>query len=103
MNNPSQDLHFYIEVVPGGGAVEAQDAGEKVIKATKAALAQVGGVIDDTAKALFDRVRKMEARPAELAIEFGVDAGGEAGIPLVTKGSLSAQFKVSLKWTFDNE
>jgi hypothetical protein len=37
--------------------------------------------------------------PNELEIEFGVEMGGEMGIPLVTKGQASANFKITLKWS----
>jgi len=37
-------------------------------------------------------------QPDEVEIEFGVELGGEMGIPLVTKGEARANFTVTLKW-----
>lgn len=37
-------------------------------------------------------------RPGEIELEFGIELGGELGIPMVTKGSAKANFKVTLKW-----
>jgi hypothetical protein len=37
-------------------------------------------------------------RPGEVEIEFGVELGGEMGIPLVSKGEAKANFKVTMKW-----
>jgi hypothetical protein len=92
------DLGFLIEVEAGDGSVEAQSGGGKVIVATKTLLKDVGAVIDESCTALIEKVRTMDSKPDELTVEFGVDARGEAGVPLVTKGSLGAQFKVSVKW-----
>lgn len=38
------------------------------------------------------------ASPSELGVEFGVELGGTAGIPLITKSEGKANFKVQLKW-----
>ena len=37
-------------------------------------------------------------RPDSFELEFGVTLAGEAGIPLVTKGSAECTFKVTAKW-----
>jgi hypothetical protein len=39
--------------------------------------------------------------PGKIEIEFGVELGGSAGIPLVTSGTAKANFKVTLTW--DNQ
>ncbi|WP_395022564.1 CU044_2847 family protein [Dongia sp.] len=36
--------------------------------------------------------------PGKIQIEFGIEVGGKAGIPLVTEGSAKANFKVTLAW-----
>ena len=38
------------------------------------------------------------SKPDEFEIEFGVKLAGEAGIPLVSKGSAECNFKVKAKW-----
>lgn len=36
--------------------------------------------------------------PAGAEVEFGIQAGGEAGVPFVAKGTIGAHFKITLKW-----
>ena len=38
------------------------------------------------------------AKPKEFEIEFGITLAGEAGIPLVTKGTAEATLKVVARW-----
>ena len=38
------------------------------------------------------------ARISGGSIEFGVELGGEMGVPLITKGEARANFKVTLNW-----
>jgi hypothetical protein len=37
-------------------------------------------------------------RPERFAVEFGVKLAGEAGIPMLTKASGEANFKVTVEW-----
>lgn len=37
--------------------------------------------------------------PGEVQIEFGIELGGEAKVPLITKVEAKANFKVTLKWS----
>jgi hypothetical protein len=39
------------------------------------------------------------AKPSELALEFGLTLGGEAGIPFVSKGTAEATFKITATWS----
>ena len=48
------------------------------------------------ARTAIDVMRKLT--PGEVQIEFGVELGGETGIPMITKGEAKANFKISLKW-----
>jgi hypothetical protein len=41
--------------------------------------------------------------PGELEVEFGIELGGQAGIPLITKHEAKANFKVTLKWSHDRK
>jgi|HubBroStandDraft_6_1064221.scaffolds.fasta_scaffold2225204_1 hypothetical protein len=36
--------------------------------------------------------------PAEIEVEFGLELGGEAGIPVICGGSAKANFKITLTW-----
>jgi hypothetical protein len=37
--------------------------------------------------------------PDELSLEFGIELGGTFGVPLVTHGTTTANFTVTLKWS----
>lgn len=39
-----------------------------------------------------------DATPSKVTLEFGLQAGGETGIPFVTKGSAQANVKVTIEW-----
>ncbi|MGK7873693.1 MAG: CU044_2847 family protein [Xenococcaceae cyanobacterium] len=36
--------------------------------------------------------------PSKVTLEFGLQAGGETGIPFVTKGTAQANVKVTIEW-----
>jgi hypothetical protein len=49
-------------------------------------------------------LEKLKAlKPGEVEIEFGVELGGEFGVPLLTKGEARANFKVTLKWSAEKK
>jgi hypothetical protein len=55
--------------------------------------------VSRVAQIALDNLKKLE--PAELEIEFGIELGGQAGIPLLTRHEGKANFKVTLKWAKD--
>jgi Trypsin-co-occurring domain 1 len=36
--------------------------------------------------------------PSKVTMEFGIQAGGETGVPFVTKGTAQANVKVTIEW-----
>jgi hypothetical protein len=38
----------------------------------------------------------------KVTLEFGINVGGEAGIPYITKGSIGSNIKVTVECTFPN-
>ncbi|WP_414581084.1 CU044_2847 family protein [Scytonema sp. PCC 10023] len=38
--------------------------------------------------------------PTKVTLEFGLQAGGETGVPFVTKGTAQANVKVTIEWDF---
>lgn len=96
------DMGFQIEVEPiRVGGVRGEGVEDRIITATDEKLKTISVAIGNCAKFFAAEISSFTARPNELSIEFGIDARGEAGIPLVTKGSLGANFKVSMKWSSD--
>lgn len=39
-----------------------------------------------------------DSTPSKVTMEFGLQAGGETGVPFVTKGSAQANVKVTIEW-----
>ena len=44
-----------------------------------------------------------EHPPDKVALQFGLQLGGETGVPFVTKGSAQANVSVTVEWTVKNE
>jgi Trypsin-co-occurring domain 1 len=80
-----------------GSAAGVADAARILAK-----LDQVGDSIGQMCRTLHARIKEsiQENKPKELSLEFGVTLAGEAGIPLVTNGSVEATFKVTAIWEF---
>lgn len=60
-------------------------------------LADVNDVIVTCCNNLYSVVGRIQA-PERFAVEFGVKLVGEAGVPMLTKASGEASFKVTVEW-----
>jgi Trypsin-co-occurring domain 1 len=80
-----------------GGGETAANMMEK-IEAIGTTIAEVCGTVQQH---VLKRMGSL--KPNDLTLEFGVKLAGEAGIPLVTKGSAEGTFKVKAKWNFPNK
>ncbi len=57
-------------------------------------------------KIVLDTVRKSMTdlhTPSKVTMEFGLQAGGESGIPFVTKGTAQANVKVTIEWDLSKD
>ncbi len=57
-------------------------------------------------KIVLDTVHKSMAdlrSPSKVTMEFGLQAGGETGIPFVTKGTAQANVKVTIEWDLSKD
>jgi len=86
-----------VECIEGGGnvprnATSFRKLAHEIEVDLEAEFESVAAVAESVLKSL------KALRPGEVEIEFGVELGGEMGIPLVTKGEAKANFKVTLKW-----
>jgi hypothetical protein len=96
---------LYIEIsaegpgdIPGG---PRQAAGEIAPEKMLSKLQLAGEAAAQACKSLYGDIDKQFdrlTRPSELAVEFGITLGGEAGIPFVAKGTAEASFKVTATW-----
>lgn len=65
-------------------------------------LADFGGSVRSTCEALHRAMLESTAaiKPDSMELTFGLKLGGEAGIPFVSKGTVEANFTVTLAWDF---
>lgn len=59
--------------------------------------AEVQEVIVACCTGLHEAITRLP-RPEKVAVEFGIKLGGEAGVPMLTKASGEANFKISVEW-----
>jgi hypothetical protein len=100
--NQNEPPVFLIQVadVVSGGAVTPEMSVDEFVQGTRETLAKVGKVVAEAVAPVFDQLQGMPGKPSEFAIEFGVNVGGEHGVPWVAKGTIGANFKISLKWNW---
>jgi PHP family Zn ribbon phosphoesterase len=86
-----------VECVDGGGNVPRNATSfRKLAREIHVDLQAEFESVAAVAESVLDSLKAL--RPGEVEIEFGVELGGELGIPLVTKGEAKANFKVTLRW-----
>lgn len=90
--------NFLVQVTQTRGAVTPEANTEDFVEATEEKLRQVSELIREGCANVANNLFSIPNPPAEIGMEFGVDVGGEAGIPFVTKGTINANFKVSVTW-----
>jgi hypothetical protein len=83
-----------VECVPGRGNVPRDAAAFGGYGA--ASFSREFGLVAQLANSALDSLRAMKI--SEGTIEFGVELGGEMGVPLITKGEARANFKITLTW-----
>jgi hypothetical protein len=85
-------LQFEGGSIAGGVAVAAK---------TLDKMKEIGNSIAEVCRSIQKEVQTAlaEAAPDELSLEFGIKLAGEAGIPLITKGSAEGTIKVTAKWS----
>lgn len=90
--SPSPDL--------SGGAVAGGIEPTKAIEKFDEIGLTIANVCSTLQNKVIEAIEK--TKPNELTFEFGVKLAGEAGIPLVTKGSAEGTFQVTVKWNFNH-
>lgn len=92
----TDDIEVVNEVYEGG-TVAGGDKITVIIEKLGDLGATIGSVCSTLQKQIFAALG--ELTPGELTLEFSVKLAGEAGVPLVTKGSAEGTFKVTAKWS----
>lgn len=98
MDEDATDLGFSIEIASPGEEFSFESARDRLVDATRDKIAQVADVVGSAAESMVGKLKKLPERPTEISIEFGVNVGAEGQVPFVTKGSIGANFKVTLTW-----
>jgi Trypsin-co-occurring domain 1 len=90
-------LTIAVECVEGGGNLPRNATSfRKLSREIQADLESEFESVAAVAESVLACLKALQ--PGGVEIEFGVELGGELGIPLVTKGEAKANFKVTLKW-----
>ncbi|MBW4625553.1 MAG: hypothetical protein KME49_08625 [Brasilonema octagenarum HA4186-MV1] len=86
-------------------AVGAQDPIAALAERTERFKKSLVTTINGYSQILLDSVQQGVnglTKPNKVTLEFGLQMGGEAGIPLVAKGTSQANVKVTLEWNLSN-
>jgi hypothetical protein len=62
---------------------------------------EVKNLIVTCCNSVFEAMDNIVDRPDKFAVEFGIKLAGEVGVPILTKSSREANFKVSIEWKKD--
>lgn len=98
MSDKAAEPIIYIQVAASVGAVSPQSASSDFIEASSENLREVANLVKASWSHMVSDIENMVNPPSEIGVEFGIDVGAEGGIPFITKGSLGANFKVSIVW-----
>ncbi|MDF1680680.1 CU044_2847 family protein [Ponticaulis sp.] len=80
------------------GGVSPQAGRGDFVEIDEEALKKVLKTVEKTWQGFAGEIGKINNPPREVAVELGVSVGGEAGVPFITKGTVGANFKVTLTW-----
>jgi hypothetical protein len=75
---------------------------DDVVERSKKFQEQLVSTIRGYSSMLLDAIRDGTAGavgPEKVTLEFGVQVSGQAGIPLITSGTVQANVKVSIQWS----
>jgi hypothetical protein len=95
---------FYVQVDDQmtGVIIPQSDGSLGIEKITREDFNRIASVVEKAGSSFVQSIRQMAGRPSECEIEFGISLGAEGGIPFFTKGSVAANFKVTIKWQVDS-
>lgn len=94
-------VKLYIEVRERPEGVPPADPAAAGIGASER-LKNLGETVADVCKDLYQRAivnLPVEAKPDEIAIEFGLTLGGEVTVPIIAAAKAEATITISAKWS----
>lgn len=78
------------EIAPRAGLVAADSVPSIDFEQVRRVIEGIGNDLGETIKGL---------APGKGTLEFGIELGGEAGMPFVVRGTATAHVTVTLEWT----
>ena len=96
--SPSKSTPKFLIQVRGQSGVTPQMSVNDFIEGSKEHFERIADVVQVAGETLIERIKKLAQTPSECEVEFGINAEGEVGVPFVTKGTLGANFTVTIKW-----
>lgn len=99
MNNRSFTGKSKIMIqVSHAGPVQAEGRASDLVEATQERLVEIRDLIQDSWSSIVAEIGEGDNAPKEVTIDFGVALGAEGSIPFIAKGSVNANFNVSILW-----
>jgi hypothetical protein len=80
------------------GAITPQMSAQDFIEGSQEQFQKIAAVVEVAGQSFVQRINQLANKPASCSVEFGVNVGGETGVPFVTKGTVGANFKVTITW-----
>lgn len=68
------------------------------IERLREAITDAGTLIRETSEMVIEAIDQLAGSPDKVTAEFGIKFAGEAGIPVVTKGTVEAALKLTIEW-----
>ena len=75
----------------------AEDVVEKTARFKRVVSSTINGYAETLLDAIKDGVLN-KLSPSKVTMEFGIQTGGEKGIPFVAKGNAQANVKITIEW-----
>ena len=78
------------------------DAQDRTEKFKETMISTVRGYSETILNSLQSGLEGLQ-KPDKVTLEYGLQIGGETGIPFVTKGNANANLKVTIEWSLNKE
>ena len=100
LKNSDSPIYLIQTGTAPGGTVTPQTSTKDFIEGSEEQLASIADVLEIAGHTFTEKVKRISSKPKGCSLEFGINVGGEAGIPFITKGTIAANFKVTITWEF---
>jgi hypothetical protein len=90
----------YDEDVADSGELQAVSNIDDIVARTEQFTKGLINTVQSCTEVVLDAVKAgtEKVKPSKIQLEFGVQLGGEKGIPFVAKGTAQANIKINIEW-----